>query len=158
MDRSSIGVGRSGCTARRAIRCRTVLWRLRREGGIGEDGRLQIAAVIAFHAYAGSGEVGGADIGCLEVEDQYFEVYPRAEHTLQPGLQYRVAVKIFAECWTWFFGMDEAYLYAAFQQVGKNAKKRFCFGGSFDLKVFDVGCVPIQSDFLTDATLSMTLS
>ncbi len=35
---------------------------------IGEDAGFEVAAVAAFHSYSGSGQVGGADIGCLKVE------------------------------------------------------------------------------------------
>lgn len=48
--------------------------------------RAQISAVTAFHTYSGSGQIGGADIGCLKVEDQHFEAYPRTNHQLQSRL------------------------------------------------------------------------
>lgn len=45
---------------------------------IGKDAGLEVSAVIAFHAYSGSGQICGADIGCFKVEDHHLEVYPRA--------------------------------------------------------------------------------
>lgn len=53
---------------------------------IGKYSGLKVAAVAALHAYAGSGEVGGANIGGLEVEYKHLEVNPRTEHPLQPCL------------------------------------------------------------------------
>ena len=53
---------------------------------VGKDAGLEVSAITAFHTYSGSGQIGGADIGCLKVEDQHFEVYPRTEHPLQSRL------------------------------------------------------------------------
>ena len=74
---------------------------------IGEDAGFEVAAVAAFHSYSGSGQVGGADIGCLEIEDYDFEMDSWAEHPLQACFQYRIEVKILPEGLTRFFGMNQ---------------------------------------------------
>lgn len=53
---------------------------------VGEDSRLEVAAAAALHAYAGSCQVGGADVGCIEVEYKHFEMDSQAKHPLQSGL------------------------------------------------------------------------
>lgn len=126
-------------------------------GIIGEDACLEVTAVTAFHADAGSGKVGGADVGGLKVEDEYFEVDSRAEHLLQRRLQYRVTVKVFSECRPRLFGMDETYLHAMLQKIGKDPEKRFCAVAGFTWRSL-MSAVPIQSDFFTEAALSITFS
>ena len=46
---------------------------------IGEDAGLEVAVVVAFHTYAGTREVGGADVGGSAVENHYLEMHPWAE-------------------------------------------------------------------------------
>lgn len=41
---------------------------------VGEDSSLEVAAVAALHAYAGTGEVGRAYVSGLEVENQHLEM------------------------------------------------------------------------------------
>ena len=52
---------------------------------IGEDSGLEVATITAFHAYSGTCQVCGPDIGCLEVEYKNFEMDSRTQHPLQPG-------------------------------------------------------------------------
>ena len=46
-------------------------------GGVGEDNGLEVSAVVAFHTYAGTCEVGGADVGGSTVKNHYLEVNTR---------------------------------------------------------------------------------
>ena len=55
-------------------------WRYR---NTSHDSGLEVAVVVAFHAYAGAREVGGADIGCCAVEYHYFEMHSWTELALQ---------------------------------------------------------------------------
>ena len=45
---------------------------------VGEDAGLEVAVVVAFHTHSGTGEVGGADVRHLQVEDDDFEMDARA--------------------------------------------------------------------------------
>ena len=48
-------------------------------GGVGEDNGLEVSAVVAFHTYAGTCEVGGADVGGSTVKNHYLEMHSWAE-------------------------------------------------------------------------------
>ena len=56
-------------------------------GFIGEDAGLEVAVVVAFHTYAGTREVGGADVGGSAVENHNLEMHPWAESPFQPAPQ-----------------------------------------------------------------------
>ena len=86
-------------------------------GFVGEDAGLEVAVVVAFHAYAGACEVGGADIGGSAVEYHYLEMHPWAESPFQPAPQARILVEILAEVLTWFFGVQQPHINATFQQL-----------------------------------------
>ena len=45
---------------------------------VGEYAGLEVAAVAALHAYAGSCQVGRANVGGLEIEYEHFEMDSRA--------------------------------------------------------------------------------
>ena len=72
---------------------------------ISEYSGLKVAAVAALHTYGGSRQVGGPDIGCLEVEYKNFEMEARIEHPFQSGFQNWVAIEIFTEYRPRFLGM-----------------------------------------------------
>jgi hypothetical protein len=48
-------------------------------GVVGEDTGLEVAVVVAFHTYAGTCEVGGADVGGSTVKNHYLEMHSWAE-------------------------------------------------------------------------------
>lgn len=52
---------------------------------VGYNTGLEVATGAALHAYASSGQVGGADIGSIEVKYKHFEMDSRAKHPLQSG-------------------------------------------------------------------------
>ena len=91
---------------------------------VGEDSGLEVAAVAAFHSYTGSGEVGGADIGSLEIKDQHLKMDARTEHPFKFGRQDRVAVKILTESRSRLFSVNETNLHPSFQKIRKYSKKR----------------------------------
>ena len=72
---------------------------------VGEDASLEVAVAFAFHAYAGTCEVGGADVGGSAVENHYFEMHPRAESPLQFAPQAWILVEILTEVLAQFFGV-----------------------------------------------------
>lgn len=78
-------------------------------GLVGEDARLKVAGTGALHAEACASEVGGADVGGLEVEDDDLEVDARAEDTFQSCEKDRIAVEVLPEVGAWLFGMDKAH-------------------------------------------------
>ena len=86
-------------------------------GVVGEDAGLEVAVVVAFHAYAGACEVGGANIGCSTVENHYLEMHPWAEPPFQPAPQPRILVEILAEVLTWLFRMKQPHIDTTFQQL-----------------------------------------
>lgn len=69
------------------------------------------------------------------VEDEHLEVNAGAEGTLQAREEGGVAVKVFAEVRPRFFGVDEAYFLAFFDEIGQEAQE----GTVFDVEVLDVG-------------------
>ena len=83
---------------------------------VGEDTGLEVAVVVAFHAYAGTREVGGADVGGGAVENHYLEMHPWAESPLQSTPQSWILVEILAEILSWLFGMKQAHFDTTFQQ------------------------------------------
>lgn len=93
-------------------------------GFVGEDAGLEVAVVVAFHAYAGTREVGGADVGGGAVENHYLEMHSWAEPPFQPAPQARVFVEILAEILSWLFGMKQAHFDTPFQQLVEHRQKR----------------------------------
>ena len=93
-------------------------------GFVGEDTGLEVAVVVAFHAYAGAREVGGADVGGGAVENHYLEMNPWAESPFQPAPQPRILVEILAEVLTWFFGVQQTNVDTSFQQLVEHRQKR----------------------------------
>ncbi len=55
---------------------------IRQRRVVGEDTGLEVAVVVAFHAYAGTCEVGGADVGFRAVENHYLEMHSWAKPPL----------------------------------------------------------------------------
>ena len=108
-------------------------------GGIGEDSCLEVALVASFHADASTCEVGTADIYLLAIEDQHLEVHTRTQHPLQTVIQHRIAVKVLAEVWSRFLGMNEPNLNATTNQQGDNSKKRLRCLTHLHMQVLNVG-------------------
>lgn len=52
---------------------------------IGKYSGLKVAAVAALHAYAGTGQIGGAYVGGLEIKYKHLEMDSRTQHPLQSG-------------------------------------------------------------------------
>jgi len=89
----------------------------------GPDAGLEVALAIAFHADAGAGKVRGADVGCLEVEDQHLEVHAGTQGPFQAGRQDRVPVEILPEVGPGLLGVDQADADAFFDQIGHFAEE-----------------------------------
>lgn len=105
---------------------------------VGEDARLEVPTVAAFHADARAGEVGRTDVCRLTVENEYLKMNPRTKHPFQVGTQNRVAVEVVAEIRPRFLGMDEPYLDPAFEQLSEKPQKRRGGTSHLDVQVFDV--------------------
>ena len=73
---------------------------------IAEDTGLKVAVIVAFHAKAGAGEVGGTDVCQAEVKDDNLEMNSWAQDTLKAGCKKRVLVKVFLEVLAGFFCVD----------------------------------------------------
>ncbi len=86
-------------------------------GVVGEDTGLEVAVVVAFHTYAGTCEVGGADIGYRAVENHYLEMHPWAKSPFQPAPQPRILVEVLAEVLTWLFGVQQPHIDTALEQL-----------------------------------------
>ena len=84
---------------------------------VGEDAGLEVAVVVAFHTYAGTREVGGADVGGSAVENHYLEMHPWAEFPFQPAPQPRILVEILAEILSRLFGMQQTNIDTALEQL-----------------------------------------
>lgn len=109
--------------------------RFHESGVIGEDAGLEVACAGAFHADAGAGEIGRADVRGLEVEDDDLEVHAGAEGPLQAGEEHRIAVEVLPEVRTGFLRMDQPYLLALADQVGQDAQE----GPLVHVEVLDIG-------------------
>ena len=90
---------------------------------------------MALHPDAGTGQVGRADIGGLQVEDDDLEVNAGAQGTLQTGKQDRVVVKVLPEVRAGLFGVNQPYFLAFLDQVGQQAQER----PFLHIEVLDVG-------------------
>ena len=106
---------------------------------VGEDAGLEVAVVVAFHTYAGTCEVGGADIGYRAVENHYLEMHPWAESPFQPAPQPRILVEILAEVFARFFGVQQPHLDTTLQQLVENREERHHILATADIQVFEVG-------------------
>ena len=118
---------------------------------VGEDFGLEVAVVVAFHAYAGTCEVGGADVGFRAVENHYLEMHPWAESPLQPAPQPRIFVEVLAEVLARFFGVQQTNVDTALEQLVENREERHYIPSSLHIQVLQVGCTnpQIVLDFLT---------
>ena len=85
-------------------------------GLVGEDSGLEVAVVVAFHADAGTREVGGADVRHGAIEYHYLEVNTRTEFAFQFRPQSRVFVEVLAKVLAWLFGVEQTYLDTSFEQ------------------------------------------
>ena len=108
-------------------------------GIVAPNAGFKIAFAVAFHADAGAGEVGGADIDLVEVKHDELEVDARAEHAFEAVEEGGVAVEVLAESGAGFFGVDEADMDAALDQIGEFAQKRPGGFAAHDEEVFEVG-------------------
>jgi len=61
---------------------------------IGKYSGLGVVTVTALHAYAGSGQIGRANVGSLEIKYKHLKMDSRAQHPLQSSFYNRVSVKI----------------------------------------------------------------
>lgn len=106
---------------------------------VGEDASLEVAVVVAFHAYAGACEVGGANIGCSTVENHYLEMHPWAESPFQPAPQPRILVEVLAEVLTRFFGMKQPHIDTPLQQLVEHRQEWHHIPSSLHIQVLEVG-------------------
>ena len=107
-------------------------------GVVGEDAGLEVAVVVAFHAYAGACEVGGADVGGGAVENHYLEMHPWAESPFQPAPQPRILVEVLAEVLTRLFGMKQPHIDTPFQQIIEHRQERHHIPSSLHIQVLEV--------------------
>ena len=109
-------------------------------GFVGQDAGFEIAVAFAFHAYACSSKVGGADIDLRAVEDHQFEMYSRTQPSLQPRPQAGILVEIFTEVLTRLFGVQQPHLDTVFQQPVKYGEEGLHLAASLTyIEVFEVG-------------------
>lgn len=107
---------------------------------VGEDAGLEVAVAFAFHADAGTGEVGGADIGHRAVENHYLEMHPWAESPFQTAPQPRILVEILAEVLTRFFGMKQTHVDTTSQQLIEHRQEWHHIPTTLHIQVLQVGC------------------
>lgn len=115
---------------------------------IGEDAGLEVAVVVAFHADAGTCEVGGADVSGGAVEYHYLEMHSRAESPLQSTPQSRILVEILAEVLSRLFGMKQSHIDTTFQQFVEHRQERHQSRPPSTYKSFR-SAVPIHRSCLT---------
>ena len=108
-------------------------------GFVGEDAGLEVAVVVAFHAYAGTREVGGADVGGGAVENHNLEMHPWAEPPLQPAPQARILVEILAEVLARFFGVQQTNVDTALEQLVEHRQERHHVPSTLHIQVLQVG-------------------
>ena len=77
-----------------------------KSGVISQDTGLEVAAGLAFHAEASTGEVGGADVCHLQVEDDDFEMDARAKGAFHARNELRIPVEVFTEVRSGLFSVD----------------------------------------------------
>ena len=120
-------------------------------GVVGEDTGLEVAVAFAFHTYAGTREIGGADVGGSAVENHYLEMHPWAEPPFQPAPQAWMLVEILAEVLTWFFGMKQPHIDTTFQQLVEHRQKRHHIPTTIHIQILQVGSTnpQIVLDLLT---------
>jgi len=107
---------------------------------VGEDACFEVAFIGMFRAEAGSCEVGGCDEGAFAINDDGFGVDAGAESAFEEIAfdECWVAVEVFAEARTGFFGVDEADGDSVFDKFCEAGEK---WDGAFsadDVHVFDV--------------------
>ena len=106
---------------------------------VGEDFGLEVAVVVAFHAYAGTCEVGGADVGFRAVENHYLEMHPWAESPFQSAPQSWILVEILAKILSCLFGMKQPHIDTTFQQLVEYRQERHHVPTALHIQVFEVG-------------------
>lgn len=82
------------------------------------DARLEVALAVALHADPRAGQIRGADIGRLHIDDQQLEMHPRAQHAFQACRENGVAIEISPEIGSGLLGVDQADAHALFDQLG----------------------------------------
>lgn len=90
----------------------------------GQDARLEIAALRAFHAQRRSRQVRRPDVGRLQVHDDELEMHPRTHHPLQVGGKDGVLVEIRAERRPGLLRMDQPHIHPTLQQRGQHPQQR----------------------------------
>lgn len=83
---------------------------------VGEDACLEVAAELAFHSDAGTGEICRTDIDRLQIKNQHLEVHSGTQHAFQIGGKNGIFVEILTEIWSWFFGVNQADAHATLEQ------------------------------------------
>ena len=106
---------------------------------VGEDASLEVAVASAFHAYAGTREVGGADVGHRTVDYHYLEMHPWTESPFQSAPQSWILVEILAEILSWLFGMKQPHIDTPFQQLVENREERHHIPTSLHIQALLVG-------------------
>lgn len=114
-------------------------------GGIHQHGVVrkyagfEVAVALALHAYAGTCEVGGADVRHGAIEYHYLEMHPWAESPFQPAPQARILVEVLAEVLSWFFSMKQTHIDTSSQQFVEHRQERHHILAAADIEVFEVG-------------------
>lgn len=106
---------------------------------VGEDSRLEVAVVVAFHTHAVALEVVATDIGHRAVENHYLEIYPRTKPPFQPAPQLRIFVEVLTVVLSWFFGMKQLHIDTPFQKLVEDLDERNHILAAADIAVFEVG-------------------
>ena len=110
-------------------------------GSLNEDrivceyARLEVPGSRTLHPDTGPGQVGGAEVGDLGVEDEDLEMHAGAEHAFQPGEKDRIPVEILTEVGPRFLGVDKTNFAALRDQIGQQTQER----PVADIEVLDVG-------------------
>ena len=108
-------------------------------GFVGEDARLEVAAVGRLHPHACAREVRAAHVADGLVDDDDLEMHPRAHYPFQHLGQSRVAVEVGTKVRSRFLRVDKPHLHALSEQFRQHSEKRLLGFPLQHIQVFDVG-------------------
>ena len=108
-------------------------------GVVGKDSCLKIAAELAFHTDACTGEVCRTHIDRLQIKNQHLEVHPRTQHSFQAGGENGIFVEILTEIRSRLFGVDQADTHATLEQSGNLSQQGNSAVALFHIQILNVG-------------------
>ena len=86
-------------------------------GSSEKNACFEVAFMWWLHTHASASKVCRTNIDPFAIYNDYLKVDSVTKNSFQLMRKYRVFIKVFTEIWTWFLGMNQAYLHPFLQQI-----------------------------------------